>query len=71
MPYPVINREASSYSRWKQMQNLTARHVEIESKWGISIRSLPSELRESHGKRGRKRIRVRGTEDTGRTRLCE
>lgn len=48
-------------SIWEQMQRLTARHYSgRESKWEISIKSLPSELWESWGRGGRKIVRAIG-----------
>lgn len=42
VPYHWI-REASLSSRWKEMQRPTARHhVESESKWEVSVKSLLS-----------------------------
>jgi hypothetical protein len=38
------------------------------SKWDVSIKSLPSELREPQGRGGRESVRARGTEDTRSTR---
>lgn len=49
-PYLVIVREASIRSRCEQMQRPTARqYVKRESKWEVSIKSLPSELRKFLG----------------------
>jgi hypothetical protein len=61
VPYPVIIIEGFSCSRWEQMQRATARHyTERVSKWKISIKSLPAELRESWGRGGRKIVRAKG-----------
>jgi hypothetical protein len=51
IPYPGIIREASSSSRWEQMQRLRARHhEEKESLNGRSpLNPSPSELREFCG----------------------
>lgn len=55
VPDPVFIREASSSSRWEQMQRLTARHyVEGESK------NLPLDLSGSCERVGRKVVRFRG-----------
>jgi hypothetical protein len=55
MSYPGIIREASSNSRWEQMQRQTPRqYMEIESNLEVSIKPVPSELRESCGRKGRK-----------------
>lgn len=45
VPYPVITREAASWSRWEEIQKPNARHyVERESKLMVSIKLLPAEL---------------------------
>lgn len=55
MSYPGIIRDASSNSRWEQMQRQTPRqYMEIESNLEVSIKPVPSELRESCGRKGRK-----------------
>jgi hypothetical protein len=52
VPCSAIIQEAFSCSRWEQIQKPTARHYAEKdlgthsSKWGVSINSLPSELRE-------------------------
>lgn len=53
-------REASSYSKWEQIQNpqldnlQRMRHIEtLYHKWDVPIKSLPCELRESQWSRGR------------------
>lgn len=59
------------------MQRPTARHAERESKLEVSIKSLPSELSESHRRGGRKRVKAggevwtEGMEDTRRARPPE
>jgi hypothetical protein len=56
---PVIIRESSSGNSWKQMQRPTVRHY-TETDLVVSIKSLPSELRDSHGREGRKIGRFMG-----------
>jgi len=54
VPYPVVSKEASSESRWKEIQRPTARHyVEREPALEVSIKSLLSELREACRREGR------------------
>jgi hypothetical protein len=56
VPYSVIIREASSGHGW-EMQRPAARHyVERECKKDVSIKALLSELRESWGRGGNKRV---------------
>ena len=53
VPYLDIVREASSGSRWEQMQRPAARHyVESQSKLEVSIRSLDLEIEEPQRRRG-------------------
>jgi hypothetical protein len=63
MFYTVI-RETSSSSRRKQMQRPTARHyLGRQSNLDVSIKLLPSELKEPLRRGGRKSLRVKGMED--------
>lgn len=72
VPFQVILRTAFSSSRWVQMQRPMARHyVNRESNLQVSIKSLPSEIRESFRKGGRKIASTRGMEDTRRIRPSE
>jgi hypothetical protein len=52
VPSSSVSRETSSNSSWEQMQRdpkPNIRQKERKSKLDISIGSLPSELRKSHG----------------------
>jgi hypothetical protein len=61
VPCPVVIREASSNSRWEQMQRHTIRHyVKRESKFQGVIWSLPSEIKKPHRREGGKIVAVRG-----------
>lgn len=53
MPCPVIIKDVSSNSKWECVQRPTARKY-AERKLVISIRSLPLEVWESHGREGEK-----------------
>lgn len=54
------------------MQRPTARHFpENMTKWDVSIKSVPSDLRESHRRGRRKSGKATGLEDTRRTRPSE
>lgn len=63
-------KDASSCSRWEHRGpqpdlKQSVRDLGILSpKWDVSIKFLPSELREPQGRGDRKSVRARGTEDT-------
>lgn len=65
MPCPVIIKDVSSNSKWECVQRPTARKY-AERKLVISIRSLPLEVWESHGREGENIVGVRGMEDTNK-----
>lgn len=60
----AIIREASFCSRWEQiLPDIMQRLRDLGTprpKWDVSIKSLPSALREPHGWGGRKSVRTRG-----------
>lgn len=65
--------EALSGTRWKQMQRPGPDILwrEREATWEVSIKFFPSELRESHTRRGGKIVRVRGSREYWSIRLSE
>ena len=68
VPYPVIIREAFSGSKWEQIQRHIARKfMERESKFEVSIKFLPSEIRKSCRIEGREIVGIRFHEDSRRT----
>ncbi|CAO2635727.1 hypothetical protein LEMLEM_LOCUS23248 [Lemmus lemmus] len=72
--YSAIIREASSCSRWEQIQRCTDTMQRVRdfgslsSKGDVSIKSLSSGLKESSRRGGRRNVGTRGMEDAWRTR---
>lgn len=68
VPCLVIITEASSGSRWEWVQRYTVIHcIDRESKWLVSIESLPSEIGTSHGTQKEIFQELEGMEDTKKT----
>jgi hypothetical protein len=74
MSCSVIIRQASSCDRYGSKPDIFQRSRDpatFSPKWNVSIKSLPSGLKEPFGRGGRKSLRAIRVEDTKKTRMSQ